>query len=51
MIDLLSRCRRLKDLGVIEKLETLKSDTDRDVRDRSSSALDQLHEVLDDMST
>jgi hypothetical protein len=49
--DLLARCRRLKELGVDEKLEELKEDPDRDVRDRAASALDQLNELLDEAGT
>lgn len=50
-VDLLARCRRLKELGVDEKLEELKEDPDRDVRDRAASALDQLNELLDEAGT
>jgi hypothetical protein len=44
--DLLSRCRRLRDLGIEDKLKLMEKDSSRDVRDRASTALNQLREVL-----
>jgi hypothetical protein len=46
-LDLISRCRRLRELGVEDKLKAMKTDPSQDVRDRANSALGQLHQVLD----
>ncbi|KAI7906460.1 armadillo-type protein [Cokeromyces recurvatus] len=49
--NLFARCNRLRELGVEEKLKAMENDPNRDVRDRASSALEQLHEVLTDTLT
>ena len=46
LLDLLNRCTRLRDLGIEEKLKIMEKDLSRDVRDRASTALNQLREVL-----
>ncbi|KAI8984453.1 armadillo-type protein [Mycotypha africana] len=43
---LIQRCINLRELGAEEKLEELASDSDRDVRDRSNIALNQLQAVF-----
>jgi hypothetical protein len=50
-LDLVTRCRRLRDLGIIGKLQAMEKDSSRDVRDRANSALDQLREVLAESSS
>lgn len=47
-LDLITRCRRLRDLDIEGRLQAMEKDSNRDVRDRTNSALDQLREVLAD---
>ncbi|CAO3654505.1 unnamed protein product [Mucor hiemalis] len=49
--DLKARCDRLRDLGIEDKLKLMEKDTSRDVRDRASTALNQLREVLEKIDT
>lgn len=46
-IDLKARCDRLRELGIEDKLKFMEKDSSRDVRDRASTALNQLREVLE----
>lgn len=45
--DLKARCDRLRELGIEDKLKFMEKDSSRDVRDRASTALNQLREVLE----